>query len=170
MVKSFLPLLLFQERILSEISLNREEYIGYLFYSKIGMSNREAEIKADNDAYNYFGGNIDEVRFWSTARTQSQIADYMFRSPKLNETGLVAYYTCNNGSGTTLSNVCTNSSSLNGTLTNGPTWTNTTSATFASNSMDFDGSNDFIDGALHHRRQIPMLHLRVHSLQILGIM
>ncbi len=97
---------------------------------------------------NYFGGNIDEVRFWSTARTQSQIADYMFRSPKLNETGLVAYYTCNNGSGTTLSNVCTNSSSLNGTLTNGPTWTNTTSATFASNSMDFDGSNDFIDGAL----------------------
>ena len=97
---------------------------------------------------NYFGGNIDEVRFWSTARTQSQISDYMFRAPKLNETGLVAYYTCDNGSGTTLSNVCTNTSSINGTLTNGPTWTNSTSASFASNSMDFDGTNDFIDGSL----------------------
>lgn len=47
--------------------------------------------------YGNFGGQVDEVRIWNTARTQSQIRDNMYReilNPE-SETSLVRYYKFN---------------------------------------------------------------------------
>ncbi len=97
---------------------------------------------------NFIDGDLDEVRFWSTARTQAEIREYMQRAPRLNETGLIAYYPFNEGTGSTLANVCTNTSNINGTLNNSPTWTTGSTALAGYNSMIFDGTNDFLDGTL----------------------
>lgn len=45
------------------------------------------------DLYSYeYVGNLDEVRVWNVARTQTQIREDMFRPLTGMETGLVAYY------------------------------------------------------------------------------
>ncbi len=93
---------------------------------------------------NYFTGGLDEVRFWSTARTQAQINDYMTRNPKKNETGLVAYFKLDEASGTTISNYSTNNTSINGTIYGGATRISGLKTFFAPNSMDFDGTNDYL--------------------------
>jgi hypothetical protein len=69
----------------------------------------------------YFPGDIDEVRFWNTVRTASQISTYKDVELNGNETGLVAYYKMSNGSGTTLADNA--SGSYSGTLVGGVTWT-----------------------------------------------
>ncbi len=93
---------------------------------------------------NYYSGGLDEVRFWSTARTQAQINDYMTRNPKKNETGLVAYFKMDEASGTTISNYSTNNSSINGTIYGGATRISGLKTFFAPNSLDFDGTNDYL--------------------------
>ncbi len=93
---------------------------------------------------NYYTGGLDEVRFWSTARTQAQINDYMTRNPKKNETGLVAYFKLDEASGTTISNYSTNNSSINGTIYGGATRISGLKTFFAPNSLDFDGTNDYL--------------------------
>ncbi len=91
----------------------------------------------------YLQGNVDEVRLWNTALTQQQIKEKMYTGPEVNATGLVAYYKCNDGAGSTLSNSCTNPPGLNGNLQNSPTWVNSP-VQFASNAISFDGTNDFV--------------------------
>jgi hypothetical protein len=49
-----------------------------------------------------FGGDIDDVRFWNTARTAQQIVATMNSTLTGSETGLAAYYRMSNGSGTSL--------------------------------------------------------------------
>jgi gliding motility-associated-like protein len=51
----------------------------------------------------FFNGDIDEIRFWSNARTQSEIREKMCSKLIGNESGLKAYYQFDNSSGTTLS-------------------------------------------------------------------
>lgn len=46
-------------------------------------------------------GQIDEVRIWDHARTSEQINRYMKKRLRCPESGLVAYYTLNEGSGST---------------------------------------------------------------------
>jgi hypothetical protein len=72
----------------------------------------------------YFDGRIDEVRIWSVARTLDQIRDAMHQQLTGGEAGLVAYYNFNVSSGTLLSDRTTNGN--DGTLVNGPIWTNST--------------------------------------------
>ncbi len=45
----------------------------------------------------YFEGNIDEVRVWNTARSQSDIQNNMYNYLAGNESGLVAYYRFDQG-------------------------------------------------------------------------
>ena len=52
---------------------------------------------------NYFPGQIDEVRVWNVARTQTQIRDNMCRQLTGTETGLVGYWNMNEGA----DNTCT---------------------------------------------------------------
>lgn len=48
---------------------------------------------------NEFDGQIDEVRVWNVARTQTQIQDNMYSALNGDESGLVAYYQFDAGSG-----------------------------------------------------------------------
>ena len=65
----------------------------------------------------YFDGAIDDVRIWTTARTASQIREYMRTPLAGNETGLVGYWNFEEGSGTATANR-TGTSDLDGTLQN----------------------------------------------------
>lgn len=72
---------------------------------------------------NYFAGKIDDIRFWNSARTQTQIKDNMNVTLNGDETGLVGYYTFNQGVAegnnvgvTTL--LDTSNAAINGTLNN----------------------------------------------------
>jgi hypothetical protein len=82
------------------------------------VSNQGTEIAIGNTSIHgqYFTGNIDEIRIWNTARTPSEITANMNNSLVGNEFGLVAYYTFENGSGTTLTDMAGGDN--NGALTN----------------------------------------------------
>jgi hypothetical protein len=65
----------------------------------------------------YFDGRICQLRIWNTARTQAQIARYMTRPLfSRNETSLLAYYTFNQKTGTTLLDI--SGHNRHGTLNN----------------------------------------------------
>lgn len=88
----------------------------------------------------YFEGSIDEVKIWSVALTGAQIKQNAYRWPADNAAGLVAYYKCNENSGTTLLNT---TSGINGTIHNGTGWT-TSPVQFSKNALSFDGTDDYI--------------------------
>lgn len=68
----------------------------------------------------YYNGTLDEVRYWNTERTQSEIVNTASNTLAGNETGLVAYYNFNDntvgGNGQTVTNGCSaTGATLNGT-------------------------------------------------------
>lgn len=70
-----------------------------------------------------FNGKMDEVRFWNTARSVSELTTNFLNKLEGNETGLVAYYDMNQGiSGGTNTGITTlfdkTTSAKNGTLNN----------------------------------------------------
>ncbi|MCD4698765.1 MAG: T9SS type A sorting domain-containing protein, partial [Bacteroidales bacterium] len=72
-------------------------------------------------------GKIDDARIWNVARTQAQIREAMYTELTGSETGLVAYYKLNEGSGQTVNNGASNN--YHGTLgdddpgtSNDPSW------------------------------------------------
>lgn len=90
-----------------------------------------ATIGANNDAFqigrfatgSYFQGEIDEVRVYKSARTQSEIQSDMHAYGTISDTNLAAYYDFNEGSGTTLYNRTQYASSLSDmSLSGSPTW------------------------------------------------
>lgn len=90
----------------------------------------------------YFGGKIDEVRVWNTARTQAEIKANMFNHTLSNSaSGLVAYYRFNEGSGSSTANSCTNTSGVDGTLNNSPSWVSSP-VQFSANTVQYDQVND----------------------------
>ncbi|HVF95752.1 MAG TPA: LamG-like jellyroll fold domain-containing protein, partial [Flavisolibacter sp.] len=90
----------------------------------------------------FFSGAIDEVRIWNSALPRSQLKKNMLKGPATNANGLLAYYTCNNGSGNVLTNVCTNGTGSNGAIT-GATWV-ASPVKFGGNALSFDGTDDYI--------------------------
>ncbi len=69
-------------------------------------------------AGNYVDGSMDEIRIWDTALPQEQIQNWMYRSVDQTHPAvgnMVAYYTFNEGSGTTVADPVNGN---NGTLTN----------------------------------------------------
>lgn len=48
-------------------------------------------------AVNYFDGALDDIRIWNVVRTQTQIAANMNQELNGDESGLVAYFKCNQG-------------------------------------------------------------------------
>lgn len=63
-------------------------------------------------------GYIDEIRVWSTARSEEDIKANMFKHLRGNESGLVAYYDFNQADGTTLIDKTANAN--NGTIYGSP--------------------------------------------------
>ena len=92
----------------------------------------------------YFDGQIDEVRIWNDARTQAEIKENMYVELSGSESNLIAYYSMNDGSGTTVTDNSSNSN--NGTMANmdgSSDWVSNT--LFGQDyALDFDGSNDYI--------------------------
>lgn len=74
----------------------------------------------------YLDGRMDEVRIWSVARTQAEIAGNMCNTLTGNEDNLLAYYPFDNTYGTVLQDMTSNSN--DGTLTNfvGSVWVTST--------------------------------------------
>ncbi len=70
-------------------------------------------------ATGYFSGVIDEARIWNRALSETEIHDNRYSELSTGD-GLVASWSLNDGSGTTVVNSF--AGSPNGTLTNSPTW------------------------------------------------
>jgi hypothetical protein len=84
--------------------------------SAIGVSTQSLFIgKSPGFPTRFFDGKIDEVRLFNAARTQAQIQGDMCNTLIGDETGLVDYWQCNEGSGTSIHDIVGIS---NGTLTN----------------------------------------------------
>jgi hypothetical protein len=66
-------------------------------------------------------GSLDEVRIWDHARTPEQINRYKDKRLRCKETGLILYYSMNEGSGNTVGDCAGNN---NGTRVNAPWVTN----------------------------------------------
>ncbi|MDB9436942.1 hypothetical protein PN450_09035, partial [Dolichospermum lemmermannii CS-548] len=73
-----------------------------------------------SESERFFAGQIDEVRIWNVARSQTDIQSNKDKTLNGNETNLVAYYQANEGTGTTLTNKVNSLS--NGQLQNGVSW------------------------------------------------
>lgn len=69
----------------------------------------------DNETY-YFDGEVDEVRIWNVARTQTEIRNEMCRKLSGSETGLIGYWRLDDASGSIATDFSSNS--LDGNLTN----------------------------------------------------
>jgi len=65
--------------------------------SSVGYLNIGGRASTEN-----WAGNIDEVRVWNSVRTASEIQDNMNSGLAGNESGLIAYYPMNEGSGIAL--------------------------------------------------------------------
>jgi Concanavalin A-like lectin/glucanases superfamily len=68
----------------------------------------------------YFPGQLDDLRIWNTALTQSQIASNMNHELTGTETGLYADWTFNDNSGSSVTDITAGAHTL--TLNNSPTW------------------------------------------------
>ncbi len=95
--------------------------------------------------YGYaFKGWMDEVRIWNIARTQTEIQSDMYSKLVGSETGLIAYYRCDDSSGSVLADSTSNA--RNGTIINAAAWSTTdyapiTKTTYKGFFYDFGISN-----------------------------
>ena len=78
-----------------------------------------AELMIGNGESFFFHGILDDVRFWRSARTLTEIRSSMYRTVDWNESGLTANWRFNENSGLTAYNSI---GSLQGTLMNEPQW------------------------------------------------
>ena len=101
------------------IYVNGIEY--QLSGSALNVSANNNPIRIGSDyGGRYFDGRIDEVRIWNTARTQEEISLTMNTPPSMEDTGLIAYYNFNSGSGDILFDQTGNG--LDGAIMGGPQW------------------------------------------------
>ena len=73
--------------------------------SDLPLPNNNYEVRIGENAQvtgRHFGGEIDDVRIWNTARTEAQIQNNINTQLTGNEAGLVANYTFDDGSATDL--------------------------------------------------------------------
>lgn len=87
-------------------------------------------------------GKLDAVRIWSTARTETEINTTMTGCLTGSETGLLALYNFEEGSGTTAADITGNG--YNGTLINSPAWTsgNSSCITLSVNFISINASRN----------------------------
>ena len=92
----------------------------------------------------YLNGQMDEVRVWNVARTAAEIRADMHRQLRGNETGLVAYYKMDTGTGTTAPDSSGNGN--DGTLSGDPAWQTSGAMSGPGNALDFYRANsEYVD-------------------------
>jgi len=91
----------------------------------------------------YANIKLDEVRVWSTERTEAEIRANMYKELAGNEAGLLSYYKMSNGAGAALSDNQI-AGIYGGVLSGGYTWV--ASGAFADNrnALYFDGSDSYV--------------------------
>lgn len=75
---------------------------GVVRYGFLGVGSEAPTENGTTGPTDYFNGEMDEFRIWSTARSQTEIRDNMVKHIIGNTPGLLAYYKFNNGSGATV--------------------------------------------------------------------
>jgi hypothetical protein len=96
-------------------------------------------IGSHTGGQSYFQGRVDELRIWNIARTQEQIKATMYNAP-VSTPNLVAYYSCNDGSGNTLSDA---KASYNGNITNAAGFV-ASPIQHSASAISFDGLDDIV--------------------------
>ena len=128
-------------RIYINGSLDKEESWSSGGYG-LTSSNNQVGVGASiwngsDNPTNFFDGEISDVRFWDSERTQSAINDYKNSTLNTNST-LKLYYKLNEGQGSTVNDFSGNS--INGTLYGSYQWktTDTISPTVTLTESDYD--------------------------------
>ncbi len=107
----------------------------------------------------YLDGEMDEVRIWSTALSQSEIQANLYQMLTGTETGLLAYYSFEDSNNTSITDFTSNA--YTGTAYNGPSIGNRNANTVTGDNpthvaatkhhhstdhtLSFDGVNDYVD-------------------------
>ncbi len=86
-------------------------------YGFLGVGSEASSFDGTKGPFDYFNGDVDEVRVWSVARNISQIQSYKDQCLSGVEAGLEAYYKMEDGSGSSALTDHSNNSN-NGTLMN----------------------------------------------------
>ena len=76
-------------------------HVGYNQFDENPLSTIISIGGRGNNMDRFFNGNIDEVRIWSVAQTQSEIQENMYTYLEDTETGLFGYWRMNEGTGQT---------------------------------------------------------------------
>jgi hypothetical protein len=115
---------------------NGSQFVLYVDGNPVASTARSGLIATNNDGLiigNHpslnrpFDGGIDEVRVWNVARTQQEIQNDMNRELTGSQTGLVAYYRLNEGTGQNILDGTANGNngilgSTTGVDVNDPAW------------------------------------------------
>ncbi|MDB6068429.1 MAG: hypothetical protein JWR26_4637 [Pedosphaera sp.] len=103
----------------------------------------------------FFNGQIDEVRYWSVARSAADINNNRFTTLAGTEPGLLAYYRFDDGAGISAVDLSTNA--LAGTLMNNPIWvpstvpTNSGPLAFTTSASNLTTITAVLNGMLYPR-------------------
>jgi len=113
-----------------EIFVNGVSVASTTYTGTPNLTTQPATIGAAVVMHDWLDGQMDEVRIWNVARTATEIQNNMGICLTGSETGLVANYDLNDGVGALAIDKSING--LDGTLTNGPTWTTGSSNVYCS--------------------------------------
>ncbi|WP_447017749.1 Ig-like domain-containing protein [Shewanella algae] len=124
-------------------------------YQAANVNNLVAGLQ-NHGSVNNFTGKIDDIRLWSTARTQTEIQNNRQLELAGNETGLIGYWKLNETSGTVVNDSQTNGSILQGSssgVTLGVTGAfsgnqSPTDISLSSNSVSQSGGSNAVVGTL----------------------
>ncbi|MBF0452788.1 MAG: tandem-95 repeat protein, partial [Candidatus Magnetomorum sp.] len=120
-------------------------------YSPNNVTRTSNYIAKSNWSNAYPDVVFDEIRFWNTARTETELRENMCKKLAGNETGLMAYYRFDHISGTTLADLTGNGN--DGTLTNmsDASWITSSAALGDDSAYDYAGSivSDFSVSIAH---------------------
>jgi len=132
----------------SKIYLNGVEVAsGDLGSSSLNATNFDLGKTATVGDQAPLNGQLDEFRIWNTARTATEIKNNYLTEVDASSSGLLVYYKCNEGSGTTLTNGASGGS-YNATLNSGTTWVASGANIAVSgdgNALNFDGTDDYVE-------------------------
>ena len=126
----------------------------YINGIEFNISGSPLNVSANNDPLRigsdysgrFFDGRIDEIRIWNVPREQDDIIATMDTVLSGSETGLVAYYTFNEGSGIILYDQTDNGH--NGTLVGGPSWASGYTLSGLLGDVNFDEGINIYDAVM----------------------
>ena len=103
----------------------------------------------DDNENHYFKGKIDDVRVWAYARSAQEIANDMHTDLTGNESGLMAYFKLNEGTGTTTADNSANAYNI-GAIYGGATWSADNpdllySSLPKNKALHFDGATGYVN-------------------------